>query len=223
MEWGQLVLDCVERRCHCQRETVSRKGIRRSKYIYPPSLGRIASSSARYSDPLISISSAQAHLDLTEQSHRRSVSSFTMSQASQRRLFPALLVVTVLLSWANATPIESRNLMTRDVPADDISMYTTQVSQVFYTSVLTYSPRLTIVFCFLPWNRTKNRIQYFLDHYIYKPPPSACLFYTFELTSAAQNFSKGGENELTTIWVSYECTLNSTSCSKHVQSYIVLN
>lgn len=107
-------------------------------------------------------------------------------------------------------------------PADVLDVHHAGQSSLLHLRT-TYSPRLTIVFYFLPWNRTKNSIQYFLDNYILTPPPSACLFYTFGLTSAAQNYSKGGENELTTIWVSYEYALNSISCSKHVQSYIVLH
>jgi hypothetical protein len=53
------------------------------------------------------------------------------------------------------------------------------------------SPFLTIILLFSIEIALTTILQYFLDNYIFTPPPSSCLFYTFDLTAAAQNYSKG--------------------------------
>ena len=131
---------------------------------------------------------------------------FAISRTCQISVFQVLLAVTVLFGiWqrqADALPTESQTFTRRDVPADDISMYTTQVSQILYNSKMIDLQIRRFSSTFFAGTALMTSLQYFLDNYFLTPPPSSCLFYTFQLTAAAQNYSKGGENELTTIWVS---------------------
>ncbi|KAH0558550.1 hypothetical protein GP486_004793 [Trichoglossum hirsutum] len=54
---------------------------------------------------------------------------------------------------------------------------------------------------------SKYTTNYFLDHHIYTPPATTCLFYTFGLSATAQRFAHGGGSDMTTIWDIWPCEL----------------